>query len=345
MITEPHAQTEPRTLDERAAAPPALFVSGRQHSGNTVTVCIFEMVPECLTVNVEGKFFEQRQIVERIRGPEARANRLVDLLRFEDRDLAERTRAHLVAWHEAHAGARAIDVYREAMRFATETTGKKSWVRRATSYIFYAEEILELMPEAKVLYLVRNPYDVCASKKRRAPRKDRYWGWVTSWNRGLKIATELQRRFPERFMIVRYEDMVSDPTGIFQAIFGFAGVPFEERYLDVPHVNRSEAKQTRTSETRGLSPSRIYYYTGILSPTELAVVDRLVWKERLLEHYPNLPHWGRRHPWGARVRALGIAFLSPLAYGFRQVRAIFGKDPAWRVRRLLRRAKIVVRSD
>lgn len=77
------------------------FISGRQHSGNTVTTCVFGMVPECF------------------------------------------------------AGL----------------------VQQATSYIFYAQGILRLMPDARFLYLLRNPYDICASEKCRAPRKGSTLGW------------------------------------------------------------------------------------------------------------------------------------------------------------------------
>ena len=154
---------------------------------------------------------------------------------------------------------------------------------------------------------------------------------------------KLQESYPERFRIVRYEDMVAKPLETFRAIFDFAGVPFQARYLDVPHVNRSEAHQTRTSETRGLNPSRVYYYTGILSPAETVALDMLLWKEKVVEYYPDLPHYKDNPRLSTRIKALGLLAISPFSFAVQQVRSFFRHDPAWRLRRLLRRVRMVFR--
>ena len=239
--------------------------------------------------------------------------------------------------------ANAIDLYREGMRFAAASHGKRFWAQQATSYIFYAREILDLMPDARFLYLLRNPYDICASEKRRAPRKDRLWAGVVSWNRGLRLATKLCKDFPKRLLIVRYEDIVADPVQLFRKVFDFVGVPFREKYLDVPHVNRSEAPHTWTSSTRGLTSSRVYYYTDILSSTELAAVDMLVWKDKLFEFYPDLPHRQDKHRFSTRIKALGLVIASPFRYALEQMGRIFRHDPVWQLRRLLRRVRMITR--
>ncbi len=320
-----------------------LFISGRQHSGNSVTTCVFEQVPDCFAARREGWFFEQRGLVEKIEDPARRARRVVELLRLEDDQLARRTTERLEEWHRRHPGASAVEVYRAAMELILSDTGKRFWVRRATSYIFYAAEIFDLMPDARMLYLLRNPYDVCASLKRRRPKLDRFVGWVISWNRGLRSALRLRETHPDRFLIVRYEDLVARPAETMRGVFAFAGVPFEERYLDVPHVNPSEAPGQRTSEVRGLNPSRIYYYRGILAPAEVAAVDTLVWTEKLLEHYPDLPHRGQRHPISARIGALGLLAMAPYRFAAHQVGLLGRHSPRWRLSRILRRARIAAR--
>ncbi len=319
-----------------------LFISGRQHSGNTVTTCVFENVPDCLAVNVEGLFFEHRGLVQRIKNPAERAAYLVNLLRFEDGALAEQTRARLVGWHCEHVDASPVEAYREAMRFATAARGKRFWVRRATSYIFYAQEILTLMPEARMLFLLRNPYDICASLKRRDPRLDRLWSPVLSWNRGVRTAHRLQVAFPERFLVVRYEDLVTEPTEVFRRIFDFVRVPFREAYLDVPHVNRSEAQQTRTSATRGLVPSRIYQYQDLLSSAEVAAIDLMVWKQGLLDHYPELPHRKTTRRGSTRVKALVLLAGSPIKLIRHEAKRVARHDTRWQIRRLFRRALLLV---
>ena len=326
------------------AEPGPIFVCGRQHCGNTVTAYIFGMVPDCLSVNVEGLFFEYRGIVERMKDPVRRANKVVDLLRFEDADLLEKTRTWLVGWHREHPDVTAVEVYREAMRYATEADGKRFWVRRATSYIFYVEEIMNLMPEVRVLYLLRNPYDMTASRKRRAPSTDLMWSPALSWNRGLRIADRMQRRVPDRFRIVRYEDLATKPVESFAGVFAFLGLPFDEAYLDVPHINRAEAYQTRTSKSRGMVASRVNYYPEVLNPAQIAAMDMLAWQEKVREYYPDLPHQqSQRAGLGTRVRALGIVAMSPVRYLLAQIGLLFRKNPVWRIRRTLHRLRIAAR--
>ncbi len=320
-----------------------IFISGRQHSGNTMTAVIFSMVPDCFVVNVEGWFFEHRGIVDKIKDPTRRAQYIVDILRLEDADLAERTRVWLADWHRQHPQASSIDVYRQAMRFATTSSGKRFWVRRATSYIFYAQDILTLMPEARLLYLLRNPYDKCASLKRRNPRLDRFGAMVIGWNKGLRIASKLQEAHPDRIRIVRYEDMVTKPVETFREVFDFVGVPFREQYLEIPHVNRSEAHQIRTSETRGINKSRVYYYVDVLRPSEIAALDLLVSRQKIREMYPDLPP-RREAGWGRWLGALGWLVLSPYRYAASQVRRLVQQSPRWRARRFVWRVASLFRS-
>jgi hypothetical protein len=321
-----------------------VFVSGRQHSGNTVMTSVLGSLPECFAGRHEGWFFEQRVMAEKLRDPARRAAEVVRLLRIDDdADLAEKTRDKLTRWHHAHPQASTIELYQAAMHFVMEATGTRFWIRHATSYIFYAEEILTLIPDARVMYLLRNPYDVCASKKRRDPRRDRFWAWVVSWNRGLRIALQLKREYPDRFRIVRYEDVTRNPVETLREVFDFVGVPFDEAYLNVPHVNRSEAPGAETSESRGLNPSRVYYYTGILTSAEVAAVDMLVWREKLLDYYPDLPHREARHGLWTRVKACGHIALAPFKFAVNQARFLRRHDPKWRLMRLMRRFRIAVR--
>jgi len=320
-----------------------LYVAGRQHSGNTVTVVVFGMAPECYAVNVEGLFFEQRGMVDRITRPEARVDRVMELLRLEEPEISDATRQWLLGWHAEHPQADAVTLYRQAMDDATRRAGRAFWARRATSYIFYGDEIMRLLPDARMLYLLRNPWDISASVKRRDARMDRLSGPALSWNRGIRIAQRLQARYPDRFRIVRYEDMVREPEATFQSIFDFAGVPFRAEYLDVPHVNRSEAHQTRTSATRGFNASRVFYYRTVLDPADIAALDMLVSRRLADEHYPERPHRGERVPGRVRVAALWRVIKSPFVYAAKQVTLLRRENPWWRIRRTAHRLRTLFR--
>lgn len=343
MPDQPALEVE--TAPAAGQNPPAeaLFVSGRQHSGNTVTALVFGQAPECWVATKEDWFFERRRQAERIRGVEARARGVVDLLRLDDEPLLDRTARWLGQWHGEHPEATAVELYREARRFIAASEGKSYWVCKATSYIFYAREILTMLPEARLLYLLRNPYDVSASKKRRDPDRDRLWGWVVSWNRGLRTALRLREEFPGRLLVVRYEDVVTEPEKTFRRIFSFAGVPFRPEYLEVPHVNRADREYDLEGQGRGLNRSRVYAYRGVLEAPEVAAVDALVWRKKLDEYYPDLPHRDERAKPATRLRALGLLAASPFHYAWQQLVQVVRHDSAWRLGRLWRRMRTLVR--
>ena len=52
-----------------------------------------------------------------------------------------------------------------------------------------------------------------------------YFGYF-KWKEVANMYLDLQAQFPERFMLVRYEDAVSQPTETFRKLFDFFGVPF-----------------------------------------------------------------------------------------------------------------------
>ena len=79
----------------------------------------------------------------------------------------------------------------------------------------------------------------------------------------------------------------------------------------------------------------MYYYTGILSPAEIAAVDMLASKQMLLEQYPDLPHRREAHAPGTRLKALVLLAESPFRFGVQQARRFVRQKSAWRFRRLL----------
>lgn len=73
------------------------------------------------------------------------------------------------------------------------------------------DKILADLPGAHVLHVVRNPWSAYAdTKKRPVPMSlDNY---MLAWNLNQFFALQLRDRFPDRFHIVRTEDVMADPT-------------------------------------------------------------------------------------------------------------------------------------
>ena len=274
---------------ERCRSGP-VFICGRQYSGNTLMTLIFQRMPGCFAITDEGNFFEHRHWVDRMGSGVQRAQWMAHNLKLDDPKLVDATARWLADWVIEHPNADGLATYREAMRYLTETTGNAFWAQKATSYAFYALEILSCMPDARMIYLLRNPFDLCASAKRRTYEREAVVSRTLGWNGGVNMIERAVVEFPGRIHVVKYEELVHDPRQSTESLCCFLGVPYREDLLEVPHINPSEDHFKVVPGSQGINQSRLYYYMNELSPTEIVAVEMLAAKALLRKHYPDLPH-------------------------------------------------------
>lgn len=127
--------------------------------------------------------------------------------------------------------------------FNTKADQPSFLVIKETRYHNLTTRILELLPEVKFVFLIRNP---CAaiyswlSTPREFPQKDdpmeywrngmnrktgpeEFWGF-DDWVKLTEMYTELMEKYPERVFIQRYEDLVREPLGATRNMFQFTGL-------------------------------------------------------------------------------------------------------------------------
>lgn len=79
------------------------------------------------------------------------------------------------------------------------------------TYSIFTAKLIEFFPNAKFIHLVRNPKDNIVSHRDIFSRSNIAFlaqGWI-SYNRYIE---KCKKKFPEKFITIRYEDFVSDPT-------------------------------------------------------------------------------------------------------------------------------------
>lgn len=178
-------------------------------------------------------------------------------------------------------------------------------MQKATSYVFYVEDILRALPDARLVFLLRNPLDLAASLKRRGEGK-RLLRMIWGWNEGLRIARTWAD--DRRVLLLCYEDLVQRPEKHLREVCSFVDLPFDGSLLEVPHVNRSETPYNQDGDEKGLNASRVQYYAEVLSPEEEAVVRHWAESGPLQSIYPDLPaprEAGVGRTLGTTVWALG----------------------------------------
>jgi hypothetical protein len=283
----------------------AIFIIGRQHSGNTMLASIFEKVPSLRSMRGESTFFEYESIFDRLQLP-ARIRAVAESLKVSDQPdlsdtLVDELCEHLGGLNSENGTTvcpSSAELYSMGMDWIARQTNAERWSQKATSYVFYVPNVLRVFPEAKLLFMLRNPLDLLASAERRAAAHN---SWSTQmvrlalgWNKAVKLALEYRKKFANNFMIIKYEDLTAQPDIMLRAVFDFLEVTFDPAYLEVHHVNRSESPYNLTSDNRGINVSRVHYYRETLPARSIRALTSLISADLLEQTYPELNRGIRR---------------------------------------------------
>lgn len=181
------------------------------------------------------------------------------------------------------------DLFVVLMTLYANSRGKRRAGEKSPRHLFAAEEIIKLYPQAKFLCLIRDPRGVVRSERETTWGSRSVCRVTRRWCRVVDEAARLQRRLPaDRFRIVRYEDLVSEPEGTLRAICDFLGESFEPQMLQFHERPASErgfrADETWKQNTLGpVDAGRIEQWRSDLSPAQIRMIERVA-GSRLEQH-------------------------------------------------------------
>lgn len=137
-------------------------------------------------------------------------------------------------------------IHRHARHFAKSDITHV--VYKEVRYHHILDNLLSRAPRVRVLGLYRHPCAVLSSWRNAAREFDPAWDFETEWqraekkNRGrveefygylrwkelLRLFLDLRRRYPDRFQLVYYLDLVQYTSRVVEEIFAFLGLEVEE---------------------------------------------------------------------------------------------------------------------
>lgn len=180
-------------------------------------------------------------------------------------------------------------------------TGATVLVEQTPRNIFYASHLLESIPDAHVVHVMRDPRAVLASQKRRYQLRKlggknvpltevaRLWlnyhpiTMVRLWGAATHEAMALVGH--PRFSIVRYEDLVLDSRHAVETLCNELGLPFQPDMLNVPHWGSSTVRHTSVA---GPSKASLEKWREILDGAEIAWCGSRTRAERERFGYPDV---------------------------------------------------------
>jgi len=161
----------------------------------------------------------------------------------------------------------------------TEVVGtKECWVDET------AEELAGTFPNLHVIQIVRDPRAVVASmsKRNRYPLLFMVEYWRQSANLAL-YHRSIRKGWSDRYLLVRYEDLVSDPAGEATRMCRFLGIGYDAAMIQADRFRDGQGHIAPSNSSYGehqeISTASLDRWKEILTPEEVGLIERLCARE------------------------------------------------------------------
>ena len=142
-------------------------------------------------------------------------------------------------------------------------------------------KIFSCFPEARYIHLVRDYHDHIASMLSGNFRSPSATFIAMVWRRSIKMMKRYEKKYPENFYTLRYEDLVAEPESHMQRLCEFLEIPYyeglsdfyqkEEAYRESqPHIYFEDHHR---SLFRKVDQSRIGSWPSVLKGNQLTAVE------------------------------------------------------------------------
>ncbi len=183
-------------------------------------------------------------------------------LGFSDEELDERMREFYGGMFERFAAAQ----------------GKSRWGDKTPWHAWQLREIARVFPDAVVLATVRHPGAVSASVSGRF--RLGWGGAVTHWVNTMTELVQRGRELGDRFLLVRYEDLVLDPETTLREVFEWLDATWSPRLLEhhLVHSERGTPSKVEGASRSDapISTDRISAWTEDVTAEDIALMRKKV---------------------------------------------------------------------
>ena len=162
--------------------------------------------------------------------------------------------------------------------------GRPRWGDKSLNTERYADQIFEAYPNARILHMQRDPRDRYASAVKRW-KVSRGGAGVGSavWLSSLNLARRHQARYPNQYMIVRYETLAREPEKTLQKICAFIGEEYDPLMLEMKGAEQFRDEGGNSSyeqhEPGHISTRSIGRFREVLSSRQIAFMQMVAGAE------------------------------------------------------------------
>ena len=175
-----------------------------------------------------------------------------------------------------------------------ERVGKPRWGDKSLHTERYAERVFECFPDARILHMVRDPRDRYASALKRWKSNRGGVGSATAaWIASVRLGERNEKRYPDRFRIVRYETLAHDPEATLRELCAFIDEPFDPAMLAMGGA--ADFREAGGNSSFGrfasghISTASIGRYRKVLSESQVAFMQALAGTAMAVHGYEASP--------------------------------------------------------
>ena len=138
-------------------------------------------------------------------------------------------------------------VYLRVTGSIARAEGKRWAIEKTPHHLNWIDRIVAALPQAKLVVMVRDPYGLMLSYKhqgegrphRRNPHRYHPFGCALVWRRYMQAAEAAVGRYPEHTLLVRFDELKSDPQTVLDNVQRFWGLDPVDLASRVPPWNTS----------------------------------------------------------------------------------------------------------
>jgi len=173
-----------------------------------------------------------------------------------------------------------------------ERQGKPRWGDQTGLIERYADLIFIAYPTARMIHMLRDPRDRYEASLALWPNgKGRVGGATARWLYSVGLARRNQQRYPDRYKLVRYETLVSQPEATLREVCAFLDEEYTPAMLTMEGAPRFRDKlgSGSGSEPSPLSPAFIGRFRQAIPKREIAFMQAYAGREMVAYGYALEP--------------------------------------------------------